>query len=285
MNLRDEIMLSQLDSTDQLRADLPLSGPVRIEPKLDGIRCTLQIDKDGAQFRTRSGKLLACPPWAKSLRAPFPVLLDGELVTAEGRSTVAAVMKRGAALRFVAFDCLLADWELTGEPLQRRLRHLGQRIEAIDCPAITAISGEDCDGMDVEHVERYIELARANNLEGYVVKPLYGVYDEIWGYKIKEVETLDGIICEVREEVKKDGKTGRAGTVGVAEIVGGPVLAWVPLPEADRCAIADVERRIVGRVLEFHHLGHGSELRRSCRFVRWRDGDKVAAMCKGWRLV
>jgi len=109
----------------------PVSYPVRVEPKLDGLRC-IAVKKQGVvTFYTRNGTVLDTLPRIKAVleAAPFDnSVLDGEAMAADWNESASVLMssktkKDDSNLIYNVFDCVsIKSWESQEDDEQYRLR-------------------------------------------------------------------------------------------------------------------------------------------------------------------
>jgi len=295
-----DIPLATLRSTDDLGNRLPLKN-ASVQPKLDGQRYTLEIGPEGVFLISRSkhGKTKGVEaskynqfisrelePWMKDLTFPKAIVLDGELC-AMGASTSSEVTRLDTEKVFVAFDIIYCDADIRNFPYKDRYEILTAVIDKLESPHIDVIPSENYEEFTEENLKECIEYAVRNGLEGFVIKENVRDYDKNWyGWKIKPEETDDAFIVAIGEEKKHDHgkvtKTGRTGTVGVAqyrEDGKSMMVAWVPIPEEERVSLEE-KSIFLDRILEFKHNGwNGKDQFRFPRFVCWRE-DKPKEDCK-----
>lgn len=186
------------------KADLDRNGFV-FEPKLDGIRATLSIEKDSQAIFNRSCRDVSARypefDFAGALRAERCVL-DGEIVFYDesGNPNFTTLMKRhlgtGAvrtknrAIRFAAFDVLRKDGRnLTRLPLIERKEILRETLR----------SHQHLESVVYTRDSRKLwEFVEARSLEGVIAKREDSRYEEgqrssNW-LKVKAFESIDAVI-------------------------------------------------------------------------------------------
>jgi bifunctional non-homologous end joining protein LigD len=186
------------------RSDLERNGYL-FEPKLDGIRATLVLNKGNQKTFNRSCRDVSARypefDFDDAVRAEQCVL-DGEIVLYDrkGNPDFTALMKRhlgtGAirapdrAIRFAAFDVLQMDSQvLTGRPLVERKQVLREMLGShphLECTVFTRDS------------KKLWEFVEARSLEGVIAKREDSRYEpgrrsSSW-LKIKAFVTIDAII-------------------------------------------------------------------------------------------
>ena len=111
------------------------------EPKLDGFRTLLYWDGEDVLLRSRSGRdVTAVYPELAAFAGPSPIVLDGEIVVLDGEGVArfelmqqrTSVPVEGSSTlanfpaRFVAFDVLYDDEDITALPIEDRVGRLAQ---------------------------------------------------------------------------------------------------------------------------------------------------------------
>lgn len=156
-----------------LAREVPQGREWRYEVKLDGFRGTLYIEKGGALFRSKTGRIMRrfqslADELAKKMNVPSAIF-DGEIIAVQNSSVdFKALMRARTRPQFVAFDLLWLDGvdlrQLRYLDRKRRLGALLRRqkgigyVDAYDDPSL-------------------FERARQLDLEGIVAKRTYDSYD------------------------------------------------------------------------------------------------------------
>lgn len=150
-----------------------------VEPKLDGWRATVLVDRADLTVRSRRGRHLTdcVPELAPLADGTRRMVLDGELIVGDGRLSdfyalsgrLAGKPKEGSpAVVFVAFDVVWLDGDdLTTETYE----HRRQRLEDFDLGPVRltpAFPGVDLDGL--------LAGCEREGMEGVVLKRLTSVY-------------------------------------------------------------------------------------------------------------
>lgn len=176
------------------------------EPKWDGFRALVLVEKGGWRARSRADRDLAprFPELGAAAALPPGTALDGELVVVrEGRPDFESMLRREQARKprqvaafeaslpasFAVFDLLYQDGEaLLDLPLVERQSRLAALLEEVDDPRL--VRSEGVLGKGVEFFERALELG----FEGVVAKRLDSPYlpgrrTDLWT-KVKATQRL-----------------------------------------------------------------------------------------------
>jgi ATP-dependent DNA ligase len=196
----------------RLERELPL-GELAYEPKWDGFRCLAFRDRASIDLRSRHDRPLAryFPEVVDALRsvAEDRFVLDGELVTAEGRFDFAALMSRlhpaesrvallarETPAAFVAFDALaIGDEDLRGRAfLERRERLTALIPEPTRTLRVTPLT------RDPQVARDWLDRFRGGGIDGVVAKPLAGPYEpgRRSMIKVKAIRTAECVVAGVR---------------------------------------------------------------------------------------
>jgi ATP-dependent DNA ligase len=296
------IELARLKNTDHLRTKLPIKEKCGFEVKLDGRRYTLQLGPSGLFVVSRSRALkthgvsvsknlpfVVQEPydWMKECVLPYDVVLDGEFCSLGGTSASDAG-RLDKEKELVCFDILIFNGspDIQSCSLSHRRDVLARVIKEVNHPRVRLHPQEVVDEFTEPMLDSALESIPLIEVEGFVLKPLSRPYGKhTMGWKIKVKDTSDGFIVAVAEEKKHNlgevTKTGRVGTVGVAQWEGkkSKLVAWIPLPEEDRHPIG---YDYMNRVVEFVHLGWDGKKFRFPQFKQWRT-DKSADQCL-WQI-
>jgi ATP-dependent DNA ligase len=209
----------------------PKGGALSYEPKWDGFRAIVWIDRDGddnettVEIGSRGSKLLTryFPELVAAFRAQFsvPCVIDGEIVVRRGQSGAErldweALSQRihPAATRinrlavetpaaFIGFDLLaLGDQSLLDAPFSVRREALEQLLKDVEAPLhLSQVT------TDPEVARRWLVEFEGAGLDGVVAKPLAGVYEEGKRrmLKIKHHRTADVIALGYRIHTSGSG--------------------------------------------------------------------------------
>lgn len=215
--------------------------PVRVEPKLDGLRLIAIKQNNVVTMYTRNGTVLnTLPTITKALeKAKFDnVVFDGEALAKSGdwNSSVSVLMSRkdfkdDADIVYHVFDVLpLSEWvsQTTETPLNERVLNVVAKVTAVNDSCVTAVKGSVVHA-EAELLSFYAESMNTGN-EGIMLKDLEAPYafkrsDAI--LKMKPTVTFEGAIVghyDGRDGTKHEGKFGGFYVVlpnGVVTRIGG----------------------------------------------------------------
>lgn len=277
-----------LPSTYQPRFDL--SGPLSLEPKLDGCRALIGCGIAGAAAHTRMGAPL---PGAAAIVAEIGrvldlagYVLDGELLL-EGRACEEAT---GAAmghepdpcLTFCAFDLLTSsEWHAhESRPWSARRRDLERLLPS--SPSVHLVESVPASDLDSATIGQWRDRFVSEGYEGVVAKRAQDPYpfarSTSW-LRCKPVHTLDGIIRGVN--------LGRLGLSSLlVELSGGQLVNVGSGFSASRRA--DVERwqAAIGHWCEVRYQERTKNGLRFASFLRARpdlDGEGAVPVTRRLR--
>lgn len=220
----------------------PVAYPVRVEPKLDGLRC-VAVKKDGeVTFYTRNGTVLETLPKIKAaLEAGLydNVVLDGEAMGEDWNESASVLMARkthkdDSNIVYNIFDAmLLADWvaQASAMPYHERVQLVSTVIDAVQNVSLSPIR-------QVPHIMArnevellaFFQKCMDEGFEGVMLKTLdtpYKFKRSAHILKLKPVVTYEGVIVapyEGRRGTKREGLFGGFEVVlpnGVITRVGG----------------------------------------------------------------
>ncbi|MEV0324422.1 ATP-dependent DNA ligase [Streptomyces sp. NPDC050658] len=226
---------------------LPEGGGWAYEPKFDGHRLVVIVERRRVMLQARSGRLVttAFPDLAEAARRlPVGTVLDGEVVVwSEGRIDFGAVQQRANATRaraallardlpasYAAFDLLAEEGEdHRARPYEERRAHLVHLLDPLGPPLQPVPMTTDR-----ETALTWYEALTDTGVEGLVVKRLDGAYrgaTRAW-LKLRHSDTRDALVV---------GFTGSRARPQALVLVlpgdGTPVVSS-PLPPALRTAAA-----------------------------------------------
>lgn len=183
-----------------------LQYPVRVEPKLDGLRCIV-IKRNGAVIAyTRNGTILDTIPKILTAieNAPIDnVVLDGECMGEDWNESASVLMssknkKDDSNIGYYVFDGMSLDEWLASKsklPLFKRVDFVYDLIKKIDNPKVTQVSGADVNNVD--ELREIYETCLDEGFEGVMIKDLTSPYifkrSEAL-LKLKPVATYEGTI-------------------------------------------------------------------------------------------
>lgn len=206
----------------------PVSYPVRVEPKLDGLRCIAVKQAGVVTFFTRNGTVLETLPRTKSALAAAPyddMVLDGEAMGADWNESASVLMsskskKDDANITYNVFDAMpLADWQA-----QQTTLNYAERcsVAARIVNEINTMFGDASPVRLVDHVvakdetelKRYFAQCMDAGYEGVMLKRTDTPYE--WDrsrniLKLKPCVTYEGVVVgwyEGRRGAKWEGLFG-----------------------------------------------------------------------------
>lgn len=214
--------------------------PVRVEPKLDGLRCVAVKHNSEVTMFTRNGTVLETLPRIKAALEAAPwddFVLDSEVLGADWNESASVVMshKKGkddSNMVLHVFDAMhFDDWhnQSTESPMKDRVGLVQELVEQLsqDAP-VKQVAGLTVNS-EVELMKFYSESMEAG-YEGIMLKDLDSPYlfkrsDNI--RKMKPVATYEGVVVghyEGRRGSKREGLWGGFEVVlpnGVVTRLGG----------------------------------------------------------------
>lgn len=233
-----ETLKSEFVKGEGIRILEDVRYPVRVEPKLDGLRC-IAIKRDGSvTFYTRNGTQLETLPKIKAwLEAASydNVVLDGEAMGTDWSESASVLMARKSKkddsnIFYNVFDAIpLTDWEAQEctMPYSNRLK-LVQEIMSVFTTPVKCVPHVTANNED--ELKEYFTECMDNGFEGVMLKTLDTPYefkrsDNI--LKLKPCVTYEGVIVghyEGRRGTKREGLFGGFNVVlpnGIVTRVGG----------------------------------------------------------------
>jgi ATP-dependent DNA ligase len=217
----------------------PIDYPVRVEPKLDGLRC-IAIKKDGVvTMFTRSGSPIETLPTIKSALESAPwdnFVLDGEAMGRDWNESASVVMshktaKDDSGMVYNVFDAMaFDDWkdQENDSDLPSRMELVKELVEQVGSDHVVHVGG--ITAKDQGQLLAFYGKAIEGGYEGIMVKKLSSPYifkrsDSV--LKLKPVATYEGVIVghyEGNRGSKREGLWGGFLVVmpnGVVTKVGG----------------------------------------------------------------
>ena len=197
--------------------------PIRVEPKLDGLRCVAVKHNGEVTMFTRNGTVLETLPRIKSFLESAPwdeFVLDGEVMGADWNESASVVMshKKGkddSNMIFHVFDAMtFSEWQSQdcGLSLVDRVELVGELVEQVGNPAVVQVPGISAVN-EAELFDYYLRQTDSG-FEGVMLKDTDAPYvfkrsDKI--RKMKPVATYEGVIVghyEGRRGSKREGLWG-----------------------------------------------------------------------------
>ena len=217
----------------------PISYPVRVEPKLDGIRC-IAIKRAGAvTMFTRSGSPIETLPTIKSVLEEAPwddFVLDAEVMGRDWNESASVVMshktaKDDSGMILNVFDAMVFDdWrdQSNDSPLEDRIAVAKELVAQVASEHVVQVEGITAANQD--QLLKFYGKAIETGFEGIMVKKLGSPYifkrsDSVM--KLKPCATYEGVIVghyEGNRGSKREGLWGGFLVVmpnGIVTKVGG----------------------------------------------------------------
>jgi DNA ligase-1 len=201
-----ESLKSHHTSGRGIMIDERVEYPVRVEPKLDGLRCVAVKLNGEVTLFTRSGNVLETLPTIKKLLAESPwdnFALDGEIMGADWNESASVVMshkraKDDSSMVFHVFDAMaFVDWKDQDNlmPLHERVELVEELVRQVDNPAVVQVQGvtAKCE----KDLLDFYSSALEKGYEGVMVKDLASHYSfkrTPSVKKLKPVATFEGMI-------------------------------------------------------------------------------------------
>ena len=282
----------------------PISYPVRVEAKLDGLRCIAVKHKGEVSMFTRSGTPIETLPRIKAAIESLPgddFVFDGEAMASSWEDSASVMMsskskKDDSDMRYHIFDCLpFSEWQAqkSDMPYFFRLVNLAKTLGLPEGSPFRLVKSKTCEN-ETELREFYSECLD-EGYEGVMLKDVKAPYrwkrsDAI--LKLKPVATEEGVIVgwyEAKESTKRAGQFGGFVVLtpnGVTTRVGGGYC-----DDLKNKIFRDGPDIYVGKIAEVEHQPPQTpdgKLRFPvfCRFRDISDVDpKVLAAYESWKLT
>lgn len=217
----------------------PVEYPVRVEPKLDGLRC-IAIKRNGeVTMFTRSGSPIETLPTIKAALESAPwddFVLDGEAMGKDWNESASVVMshktaKDDSGIVYNVFDGMVFDdWrdQSNDSPLEDRIQLVKELVTQVASEHVVQVGG--ITAKDQDSLLNFYGKCVDGGFEGIMVKKLGTPYifkrsDSV--LKLKPVTTYEGVIVghyEGNRGSKREGLWGGFLVVmpnGVVTKVGG----------------------------------------------------------------
>ena len=284
----------------------PVTYPVRVEAKLDGLRCVAVKHNGEVTMYTRNGTVLETLPRIKAAIAALPgdnFVLDGEAMGEDWNESASVVMsakskKDDSMMRYHVFDWVpLEDWQAQStkltyrERLENLVATIGVGSKVTESP-FRYVKAKVC--ANEAELRDFYTSCLDENYEGVMLKDMEAVYK--WKrssaiLKLKPVATEEGVIVGW---YKASAATKRAGQFGGFRVLTpNGVVTRVGGGYTDRLKSevnADPESYI-GRIAECEHqppFTPDGKLRFPV-FCRIRDASdvdpKVMAAYEAWKTT
>lgn len=196
--------------------------PVRVEPKLDGLRC-IAVKKDGVvTFFTRNGSVLESMPKIKAAleSADYDnIVLDGEGMATDWNESASVMMsktqKDDSNLFYNVFDAMgLGDWtsQQSTATYDKRCSLVAKVVDLVDQACVRQVP--HINAKNEEELKAFFSKCMNDGYEGVMLKTLDTYYE--WDrskniLKLKPVVTYEGCVVgsyEGRKNTRNEGKFG-----------------------------------------------------------------------------
>jgi ATP-dependent DNA ligase len=218
----------------------PVEYPVRLEPKLDGLRCIAVKQNGIVTFYTRNGTVLETLPKIKAAleSATYDnIVLDGEAMGKDWNESASVLMAKktqrdDSNIVYNIFDALkLEDWvnQENNEPYAARVQRSADVVKSLPAGSpVRQVPGNNA--KNEEELKAFFAQCMNDGFEGIMLKRMDTPYkfkrsDNI--LKLKPVVTYEGVIVghyEGRRGTKREGLFGGFHVVlpnGIVTRVGG----------------------------------------------------------------
>ena len=289
-----EVQLAKSLDTSHDGNNVTINGtvnyPVRVEPKLDGLRCVAVKQNGEVNMFTRNGRLIETLPTIKAVLEACKFdnfVLDGEAMGEDWNESASVIgskktKKDDSTMFFNVFDSIpLDDWKAQNcsLTLTQRQVHASDIVNAANSKHVRAVPGYVAN--NEEELIAVYERCLDEGHEGVMVKDMNGLYtfkrtDSM--LKMKPVATYEGTVVGHylgRDGTRHQGKFGGFDILlpnGVITRVGGG------FSDAERAEfqVAGYET-FVGKIMEVEGqppLTKEGKVRFPV-FTRWRDASDV----------
>ena len=216
-----------------------IAFPVRVEPKLDGLRCVAVKRSGAVTMFTRNGTVLETLPRVKAALEAAPwddFVLDGEIMGADWNESASVVMshkksKDDSNMVFHVFDAMhFEDWREQDNciTLLDRIELVDELVGQVGAQCVVQVNGVTA--TNISELMKFYSATMGTGYEGVMVKDLRSPYrfkrtESV--KKLKPVTTYEGVIVghyEGKRGSKREGMWGGFEVVmpnGVVTRVGG----------------------------------------------------------------
>ena len=218
-----ESLTSHHDPVAGIVIDDPVKYPLRVEPKLDGLRCIAVKHEGVVSMFTRNGSLLETLPTVKAALESADYddfVLDGEVMGADWNESASVVMSRktgkdDSGMVFNVFDAMhFDDWRAqdNGDELQDRIEVVREIVAKVGSKCVVQVDGKTVKNQ-TELMEFYSKTMEGG-YEGIMLKSLSSPYrfkrtDAV--LKLKPVQTFEGVVVGHYEATRGSKREGMWG--------------------------------------------------------------------------
>ena len=302
------VALAETLATEGVNGDFritdPIKYPVRVEAKLDGLRCIAVKHNGEVSMFTRSGTPIETLPRIKAAIESLPgddFVFDGEAMASSWEDSASVMMsskskKDDSDMRYHIFDCLpFSEWQAqkSDTPYFFRLVNLATTLGLPEGSPFRLVKSKTCE--NETELRAFYNECLDEGYEGVMLKDTKAPYrwkrsDAI--LKLKPVATEEGVIVgwyEAKESTKRAGQFGGFVILtpnGVTTRVGGGYC-----DDLKSRIFADGPDTYIGRIAEVEHQPPAtpSGAMRFPVFSRFRDATdvdpRVLAAYESWKAV
>ena len=200
-----------------------VSYPIRVEPKLDGLRCIAVKHNGEVTMFTRSGSAIETLPTIKAALESAPwddFVLDGEAMGADWNESASVVMSKKTAkddsgMVYNVFDAMhFDDWrdQVNEAEMQDRVELVEALVKKVSAKCIAAVEGKTVKNQS--ELMAFYSKTMEKGYEGIMLKSISSPYrfkrtDAV--LKLKPVTTYEGVIVghyEGNRGSKREGLWG-----------------------------------------------------------------------------
>lgn len=201
-----ESLKTHHDASTGIIIDELIEYPVRVEPKLDGLRCIIVKNDGNVTLFTRSGSIIETLPQIKNAIEKSDwdnFVLDGEVMGSDWNESASVVMsyktnKNDSNMFYHVFDAMaFEDWrdQQSSLSLLDRISLAEELIEKTNCEKIVCVFGETV--LEEKDLLQFYANCMSKGYEGIMIKKLKANYafkrsDAV--VKMKPVATYEGMI-------------------------------------------------------------------------------------------
>lgn len=269
--------------------------PVRVEPKLDGLRCiAVKVNEEVTLF-TRNGTILETLPSIAAAIAASPwdnFVLDGEVMGANWNESASVVMshkknKDDSGMIYHVFDAMpFVDWKEQDNimPMHERVELVEELVKQIENSTVKQVPGLDVN--DELEMLTFYSKKLDEGYEGIMVKELQALYAFKRSpavKKLKPVATYEGVIVNAYEGTRGSKREGLWG--GFEVVLPNGIVTRVGGGFSDKlkAEIGVDPKSFLGKIIEIEgqpEPGQGNGLTKDGKvrfpvFIRFREPGDV----------
>ncbi len=279
----------------------PVTYPVRVEAKLDGLRCVAVKHLGEVTLYTRNGTVLETLPRIKAAIEALTsdnFVLDGEVMGEDWNESASVVMsakskKDDSTMCYHVFDCVpLVDWQAQNTELHYRARLLDLHTIVGDTTGTPFRYVKSTMANNEVELRNFYEECLDENYEGVMLKDMQATYK--WKrsaaiLKLKPVATEEGVVVGWYQAGKATKRAGQFGGFRVLTPNGVVTRVGGGYTDKLKTEVNTNPEAYIGRIVECEHqppFTNDGKLRFPvfCRFRSEADVDpKVLAAYENWK--